>query len=163
PPLRVRRRRRVAYACDPAAMARARPRTAARRRRQPLLARGARRRRGRASGLPRGELPPLLRHDRGRVRAAGAHRARLPRARRTHVAFVEAGQLWLVPRGGGAARQLTDTPGNKAAPRFSPDGTRIAYSSGDLFTVGVGGGAPKRITYLPAEAALTQWTEDDRL
>ena len=86
-----------------------------------------------------------------------------PAVSRTHVAFVESGQLWIVPRGGGAATRLTDTPGNKASPRFSPDGTRVAFTSGDLFTLDVRGGTPARVTYLPREVVLTQWTEDDRL
>lgn len=88
---------------------------------------------------------------------------REPAVSRTQVAFVEAGQLWVVPRGGGAANRITDSAGNKSSPRFSPDGTRIAFTSGDLFTVDVRGGAPKRVTYLPAEAVLTQWTDDNRL
>jgi tricorn protease len=86
-----------------------------------------------------------------------------PAVSRTHIAFVEAGQLWLVPRAGGAARRLTDVAGNKSSPRFSPDGRRLAFSSGDLFTIDVRGGAPHRVTYLPSEAVLTQWTEDNRL
>ncbi|HEY0160836.1 MAG TPA: hypothetical protein VGF28_26365, partial [Thermoanaerobaculia bacterium] len=88
---------------------------------------------------------------------------REPAVSRTHVAFVEAGQVWVVPRGGGAATRLTEGGGNKSSPRFSPDGTRVAFTSGDLFTVGVRGGTPERVTYLPREAVLTQWTDDDRL
>lgn len=86
-----------------------------------------------------------------------------PAVSRTHVVFVEAGQLWVVPRSGGAAMRLTDTAGNKSSPRFSPDGTRVAFTSGDLYTVDLRGGAPKRVTYVTGEAVLTQWTEDDRL
>jgi tricorn protease len=86
-----------------------------------------------------------------------------PAVSRTHVAFVEAGQLWIAPRSGGAAKRITDTAGNKSSPRFSPDGTRIAFTSGDLFTVDLRGGTPKRVTYRPGEAVLAQWTADDRL
>jgi tricorn protease len=87
-----------------------------------------------------------------------------PAVSRTHVAFVEAGQLWLAPRSGGPATRLTDVAGSKWSPRFSPDGTRLAFSSGDVFTVNIrGGGAPQRVTYLPGETVLTQWTDDDRL
>lgn len=38
------------------------------------------------------------------------------------------GNLWLVPVAGGTPRQLT-TSGKDAAPKFSPDGTRIAFTS----------------------------------
>ena len=36
-------------------------------------------------------------------------------------------ELYLVPIGGGAARQLTSSPESKMFPRFSPDGTRLAF------------------------------------
>lgn len=86
-----------------------------------------------------------------------------PTISRTHVAFVEANQLWVVPRGGGVAKQVTDVPGGKWAPRFSPDGVTLAFSSGDIYTIPIGGGTPRRITYLTAEQTLCQWTADDRL
>jgi len=92
-----------------------------------------------------------------------------PAVSRTHVAFVHGGQVWIVQRSGGTAQPLTSTPGVKSRPRFSPDGSRVAFGSNEsrnmvnIFTISRAGGTPLRITYLPSEQVLTQWTADDRL
>jgi tricorn protease len=92
-----------------------------------------------------------------------------PAVSRTHVAFVYDGQVWTVPRGANTARRVTDSKGRKFDPRFSPDGKRLAFSSGEyadalnLYTVPVSGGAMSRVTYLPGHQILCQWTSDDRL
>jgi hypothetical protein len=39
------------------------------------------------------------------------------------------GDLWIVPGGGGEARQLTSNLGSVRGPRWSPDDTRLAYSA----------------------------------
>jgi Tol biopolymer transport system component len=63
-----------------------------------------------------------------------------PAVSRTHVAFTYDGQVWVVPRGQSKAVRVTESPGRKNDPRFSPDGTQLAYSSGDLYTVPISGG-----------------------
>ena len=102
--------------------------------------------------------------------AGGAHALfHQPAVSRTHVAFVYDRQVWVVQRGETKARQLTTTPGRKFDPRFSPDGTRLAFSSAessssvDIYTIPLAGGAPTRVTYLPSHQGLCQWTADDRL
>ena len=44
-----------------------------------------------------------------------------PTLNRTHVVFVFAGDLWRVPREGGAALRLTTAKGLETNPIFSPD------------------------------------------
>lgn len=94
---------------------------------------------------------------------------REPAVSRTHVAFIEAGQLWVVPRSGGEATRVTDSPGRKFTPRFSPDGKSLAFSAAEeqgavnLYTVSVRGGAPQRITFIPSHQMLSQWTAGGQL
>ena len=94
---------------------------------------------------------------------------RFPAVSRTHFAFIYLGQLWVAPRDGSAAVQLTSTPTRKFDPRFSPDGRTIAFSDNvagnaiDVFTIPLSGGTPTRITNLPSHQVLCQWTADDRL
>ena len=56
---------------------------------------------------------------------------RLPRSpslSATSIAFELGGDLWIVPREGGAATRLTAAQGAETAPIFSPDGRQIAYT-----------------------------------
>ena len=59
--------------------------------------------------------------------AQGTRLLRHPTVSRELVAFQYAGDLWSVPRTGGQARRLTATPGVETDPRFSPDGSQIAF------------------------------------
>ncbi|MFP5247917.1 MAG: hypothetical protein ACLGH0_14585, partial [Thermoanaerobaculia bacterium] len=94
---------------------------------------------------------------------------RFPAVSAKNVAFVYDQQLWIAPRTGGTAKRLTDTPGRKFDPRFSPDGSRVAFSevtgrgSVNIFTIAVTGGAAEQITWLPSHQVLCQWTNDDQL
>jgi tricorn protease len=53
---------------------------------------------------------------------------RYPDVSRTHIAFVYAGDIWVVPKAGGVANRLSSPPGEEQYPRFSPDGSQIAFS-----------------------------------
>jgi tricorn protease len=94
---------------------------------------------------------------------------RFPAVSAKQVAFIHDEQLWIAPRTGGTATRLTDTPGRKFDPRFSPDGMRIAFSHAagagavNIFTIAATGGAPEQITWLPSHQVLCQWTAGDRL
>ena len=75
--------------------------------------------------------------------------------RKTQIAFVYAGDIWLVPKDGGSAFRLTSSPGEESFPRFSPDGTKVAYSASydgnvDVFVIPSAGGEPMRLT-LPSD------------
>jgi tricorn protease len=83
----------------------------------------------------------------------------------TQIAFVYAGDIWLVPKGGGTAVQLSTPPGEEAFPRFSPDGSLLAYSAdydgnSDIYVVPVTGGIPIRVTHHPDDDRMLDWYPD---
>ena len=92
---------------------------------------------------------------------------REPDISRTSIVFVYGGDLWLVPRTGGAARRLTANPSIKSYPKFSPDGRWIAFTGNydgntDVYVIPADGGEPKRLTYHPAGGMVLGWTPDSR-
>ncbi len=93
---------------------------------------------------------------------------RYPDVSATHITFLYADDLWLVPREGGMASPLASPPGQESFPKFSPDGSTIAFAGNydgdnDLYTVPVGGGVPFRLTHHPANELLSDWIPGDRL
>ncbi|MEW6733262.1 MAG: PDZ domain-containing protein, partial [Acidobacteriota bacterium] len=92
---------------------------------------------------------------------------RNPTLSKTHIAFSYAGDLWLVAREGGEARQLTNGPGNETNPIFSPDGQWIAFTGEydgniDVYVVSAAGGVPRRLTYHPGNDTVAGWTPDGK-
>ncbi len=85
----------------------------------------------------------------------------------THIVFSYAGDLWLVPREGGTATKLSSPRGQELYPRFSPDGTRIAFNAAydgntDIYVVPAGGGVPIRVTNHDMMDRLLDWTPDGK-
>jgi tricorn protease len=81
------------------------------------------------------------------------------------VAFVYAGDIWVAPREGGTAVRLSSPAGEETFPRFSPDGSRIAFSGNydgnvDVYVVPTTGGEPIRVTHHPMGDRLVDWTPD---
>ena len=90
-----------------------------------------------------------------------------PTLNNTTIVFVYAGDLWSVARDGGEGKRLTAGPGLKTNPKFSPDGSQIAFTAEydgniDVFTVPVTGGVPHRVTYHPAPDIVLGWTPDGK-
>jgi tricorn protease len=90
---------------------------------------------------------------------------RYPDVSQTQIAFVYAGDIWIVDKKGGLANQLSSPPGEEQFPRFSPDGSRIAYSANydgnpDVYVVSTGGGVPNRVTHHPGDDRLVDWAPD---
>jgi tricorn protease len=87
-----------------------------------------------------------------------------PSLSRTQIAFSYAGNIWVVSRDGGEAQRIT-TGGHEFVPRFSPDGTQIAFTgqydgNTDVFVVPTSGGVPKRLTWHPGADVVIGWTPD---
>ena len=91
--------------------------------------------------------------------------AQMPTLNQTHIVFVFAGDLWKVPREGGTAVRLTSSPGSELYPKFSPDGSWIAFSGEydgnmDVYLIPQEGGIPQRITWHPSADIVLGWTTD---
>jgi len=76
---------------------------------------------------------------------------RFPTTNGTQIVFCYAGELYAVAKEGGIARRLTSGPGYSSFPRFSPDGSRLAFTSQydgntEVYVMPAEGGAPKRLT-----------------
>ena len=94
--------------------------------------------------------------------AASAQAAlpRFPQPYGDRIVFVADGNVWSVPKTGGAAERLTSAPGQDMFPRVSPDGRWIAYTEAsragtDIWVIPAAGGAARRLTYRPTTEAGT--------
>ena len=92
---------------------------------------------------------------------------RQPTVSQTQIAFVYAGDIWIVPKKGGAATRLSSPQGEESFPRFSPDGTKIAYSAAydgntDVYVVNAAGGEPVRLTHHPMADRVIGWHPDGK-
>lgn len=82
-----------------------------------------------------------------------------------HVAFAYANDLWIAERDGSSVRRLTSHPGVESCPRFSPDGSWVAFTgryegNTDVYVVPTAGGIPKRLTWHPADDVALGFTPD---
>ena len=92
---------------------------------------------------------------------------RFPTVSKTQIVFNYAGDLWIVSREGGDARRLTSGVGAEILPRFSPDGTMIAFTgeydgNRDVYVVAATGGVPRRLTFHPADEFVLGWTPNGK-
>jgi tricorn protease len=90
---------------------------------------------------------------------------RQPAVSATDIAFVYAGDIWIVPKKGGVAVRLSSPPGEESFPRFSSDGSRIAYTANydgneDVYVVSTRGGEPVRLTWHPMNDRVVGWHPD---
>ena len=78
------------------------------------------------------------------------------------VAFVHAEDIWTAPAAGGPALRLTDDEGEDRHPRFSPDGSMLAYTSEaggnvDVWVMHSDGSDPRRLTFHPGNDEVIGW------
>ena len=92
---------------------------------------------------------------------------RQPTVSQTQIAFVYAGDIWIVSKKGGTATRLSSPQGEESFPRFSPDGSKIAYSAAydgntDVYVVSATGGEPMRLTHHPMADRVIGWHPDGK-
>lgn len=90
-------------------------------------------------------LPALLMAEEARL-------MRFPGIGNSQIAFTYAGDLYSVPIDGSMARKLTSHEGMEMFPRFSPDGSQLAFTgqydgNTEVYVMPAEGGIPKRLTY----------------
>ena len=99
----------------------------------------------------------------------GTRLLRFPDIHGDTVVFCYGGDLWTASTNGGTATRLTAHPGQEVFPRFSPDGSWIAFTGqydGDeqVYVMPATGGEPKRLTWYPAEGPLPpRWGYDNQV
>jgi tricorn protease len=92
---------------------------------------------------------------------------RTPTVSARQIAFAYANNIWTVDRAGGNARRITSFQGQTTNPKFSPDGSLIAFSAEyggntDVYVVSPEGGQPKRLTWHPGGDQVQGWTPDGK-
>ena len=94
---------------------------------------------------------------------------RFPDIHGDKIVFSTEADLWITSDHGGGSRRLTTHPGTEYFPRFSPDGTRIAFTgeydgNRDIYVMPTEGGEPQRLTWHPVADEVVGWTPDgDRI
>ncbi|MBS0000186.1 MAG: PD40 domain-containing protein [Cyclobacteriaceae bacterium] len=83
----------------------------------------------------------------------------------THITFSYAGDIWVVSKDGGTAVKLSSPAGEEIFPKFSPDGTRIAFSGNydgnmDIYLIPSMGGLPERLTFHGMIDRVVDWHPD---
>jgi tricorn protease len=101
------------------------------------------------------------------TRVPDAIMLRFPDVSEDMIVFVYAGDLWIVPKEGGLARQLSSPQGEEMFPKFSPDGQWIAFSGNydgntDVYLMPAAGGSPKRLTHHPGPDLVVEWYPDGK-
>lgn len=87
---------------------------------------------------------------------------RYPDVSETHITFSYGGDIWVVEKSGGVASKLSSPAGQESWPKFSPDGSNIAFSGNydgniDVYVISVNGGVPSRVTYHGGSDRVLGW------
>jgi len=94
---------------------------------------------------------------------------RFPHIHGDQVAFVADDDVWLAPLSGGRAWRLTSDHAPATTPRFSPDGSRVAYVSTkdghpEAYVIELSDGATRRLTWLGGTTTtVLGWDGPDRV
>jgi tricorn protease len=94
---------------------------------------------------------------------------RFPDIHESAVVFCYGGDIWKASDKGGTAVRLTAHVGQELFPKFSPDGSWIAFTGqydGDeqVYVMPTAGGMPKQLTFYPARGPLApRWGYDNQV
>lgn len=88
---------------------------------------------------------------------------RFPDVSANQIVFSYANDLWLANKTGGQAQKLSSPAGVEFFPKFSIDGSKIAYSANyngnpEIYTIAVTGGIPNRLTYHGEADRVIDWS-----
>ena len=94
----------------------------------------------------------------------GAARAAFP-GQNGKLAFVQALDIWIANPDGSNPVRLTASPGLDRSPRWSPDGTRIAFASSrsggsKMFVMNADGSDQRQLTFTSARDRTSAWSAD---
>ncbi len=83
----------------------------------------------------------------------------------SYIVFSFGGDIWTVAKEGGVAAKLSSPKGNEVFPRFSPDGSMVAFSGNydgntDIYVMPSQGGIPTRVTHHGMTDRLLDWHPD---
>ena len=92
---------------------------------------------------------------------------RYPAVSSTQIVFTYANDLWVVPKEGGKALHLSSPAGVEVFPKFSPDGSTIAYTAdydgnNSIYTIPASGGIPSRLTWQGSGERVVDWYPDGK-
>lgn len=90
---------------------------------------------------------------------------RYPDVSEEQITFSYGGDIWVVDKTGGVANKISSPVGEESWPKFSPDGSKIAFSgnydgNNDVYVVPANGGVPTRLTYHGAYDRVLGWHPD---
>ena len=73
-------------------------------------------------------------------------------------------QIYLVSANGGAPKQITNEAGSSAGPRWSPDGSQIAFGrGGQIWVMNADGGNARQVTNLAMGAGDPLWSPNGKM
>jgi len=98
---------------------------------------------------------------------AAEHLFRYPDLHGDRIVFTYEDDLWLVDAAGGDAVRLTSDEGRELYAKFSPDGSRLAFTASydggtDVYVMDARGGEPRRLTFHPAADQVLGWHPDGK-
>lgn len=85
-----------------------------------------------------------------------------PDVSKSHITFSYGGDIWIVSKEGGIANKLTNAAGFEGLPKFSPDGSMIAFSGNydgntDIYLIPSMGGIAERLTFHGMGDRMVDW------